>query len=81
MEISFMTMTRDTHIVIFEVAQHFQFTVDTFTRDEVLKDIRHLFESHPFAISRICDSPETKISNIATVQHPVPWNRSIVQKK
>jgi hypothetical protein len=48
---------------MFEEAKHFDFPINSFGRDEILKDIRHLFEGNPFAISRICDRPESPIED------------------
>lgn len=51
-----------------EVAEHPKFSVHPFTGDEVLEDIRHLLERHPFAVTRVCHSPEnTKNTLVITV--------------
>lgn len=42
-----------------EETQHAEFTIHTLAGNEVLKDIRHLLQRHPLAITGVCDCPVT----------------------
>lgn len=43
---------------MFEKTQHLQFPVSPFRRRETLKNVRHLLQSDPLSIPRICHRPE-----------------------
>ena len=47
-----------------EEAEHLELPEDTFGRHESLEDVGHFLERHPFAVSGICDGPETSEQNI-----------------
>lgn len=47
-----------TYVVMFEEAEHLQFTEDPLAGDEVLEDIGHLFEGHTLAVPGVSHRPE-----------------------
>lgn len=53
-----------TYVVMFEKTQHLQFPVSPFRRRETLKNVRHLLQSDPLSIPRICHRPDEIRGNI-----------------
>lgn len=49
-----------TYVIMFEKTQHLQFPVSPFRRRKTLKNVRHLLQSDPLSISRICHRPEQR---------------------
>lgn len=45
------------NILMFEVTEHLDFSIDPFAGDQVEEDIGHLLECNSFSISRICHGP------------------------
>ena len=46
-----------THVLMFEGGQHAQLPVHPFAGDEVLEDVGHLLQSHPFPVPRVRHGP------------------------
>ena len=48
------------YVIMFEKTQHLQFPVSPFRRRQTLKNVRHLLQSDPLSIPRICHRPEIR---------------------
>lgn len=58
---AFETKTKNkTYVIMFEKTQHLQFPVSPFRGREALKNVRHLLQSDPLSIPRICHRPEIR---------------------
>lgn len=58
---AFETKTKNkTYVIMFEKTQHLQFPVSSFRGREALKNVRHLLQSDPLSIPRICHRPEIR---------------------
>lgn len=58
-------LSRNTHVIMLEEAQHLELTKHPLGGDQCLEDVRHLLERHSFTIARVGDSPADKEAHVS----------------